>query len=256
MSAPSTRSSDWTFELLDSSDLSGIGELTTASPRSLTRTLNKAGAVSCSMSMDEEISSRVKEITTAIGMSFRGKRVWTGPVWTTSESVDSERATLGIGCVGWLQTLDKRVTRPSWADGGPKTWTDTDAGQIAHEMLTLTNSDASTVGSPNYVLVGTRESTQLRTRTYQPWSVVLASLTELSDIESGFDMEVDSETRELNIYQIIQRNKGTSFQLDRNLQSVTSQIDAGRTLNWLDAYSSVGVEAVADPFSLVESRLV
>lgn len=249
------RASDWTFELARSLDMVGIGELTSARPRSMTRTLNKAGSFTCSVSLDEVIAEKVLEVETCVVVSFAGEKVWSGPVWTCSETIDSGRGSLTIGCVGWLQTLDKRITRPVWGGGGPKTWTLTDAGEIAQDMLAITNDDAAAAGAPSYVFPGSWETTQQRTRTYQPWSVVLANFTELCEIEGGFDMEVDPTTRNLNIYSLIQKNNGVTFDLDRNLQSISRQTDAGRTINYLNAYSSIGNYSVVDADSLAELGL-
>lgn len=240
----------WRFELAHSSDMSNIAELRQARGRSLTCTLNRAGALNFSVPLDSDIASDIYEVVTCVKVSLDDDVVWSGPVWTCEESIDGSKASLNVGCVGWLQTLDKRVVRPTWNRNQSISYRNVEAGAIAHDLLTRSNSDALAAGAPSYVVPGTYEVTQLRTRTYQPWSGILTSINELTEIESGFDMIVDPETRALNIYAAMKNATECRYQLGNNVATVSRNTDAGRMINYMTAYSSsAGYAAVTDPDS-------
>lgn len=240
------RLSHYKFELARSSDMSRIGELVQARGRSLQLALNKAGAFSCTLPLDDELTDYVGEVETCIVISRDGETIWSGPVWGLTETISASTASLQINAVGWQQILDKRVVRPNWNQGQPITYVDTDAGAIALDLLTRSNLDAIGVGSPQFIFPGTAEITQPRTRTYQPFSSILAALNELTDIESGFDMSVDPDTRELNIYTKIGETKDVVFELPGSVSSVNRTTDSGRIINFITAYSSGGSWSESD----------
>jgi len=247
--------SNYKFELADSYDLSGLGELTQARNRSLQLSLNRAGAFSCTLPLDDGMAEIVEEVRTCVIVSVDGETIWSGPVWNVQEQINNQSATMQIGCVGWLQTLDKRVVRPEWNAGNPIQYDGVDAGEIALDLLTRTNNDAYAAGAPSYVFPGIYDSTQFRYRTYQPWSGILTSLNELTEIESGFDMLVDPVTRELNIYARIGVDSGILFQLPGNVSSVSRQTDSGSITNYITAYSSAARASEADAESLSDYGL-
>lgn len=226
---------DYIFELANSSTKAKIAELTQARDRSLQLALNKAGAFSCRFPLVDRVSSKVVEGLTYVRVKFKGVEVWSGPVWNVTETTPDS---LQISCVGWFQTLEKRISKPAW--GFPVlTYTNQDAGDIGFDLLNRTNAD-STFG-PNYVFPGLREFTQARTRSYQPFVSVLNEIVALSEIESGYDFEVDPTTRKLNIYRKIGviRPK-LFFEYGNNLKQATRTTDMARLCNRLIAYSAAG----------------
>ena len=247
--------SDFKFELARSEDMSAIGELTSASSRSLTLMLNKAGALDFTIPLVDDLAYEIKEVSTCVCLSYLGDEVWSGPVWTVDDDTDGPGGSVRVGCVGWLQTLDKRVVRPTWNNGQAVTYTGVDAGEIAFDLVRRTNEDAVAAGAPSFIVPGTAQATIPRTRTYQPWTGILTAVEELTTIESGFDMFVHPFTRELHIVQQIQESKGVHYELGRNVKRATRRTETGRTVNWLSAYSSVGYEAANDPDSIADTTL-
>lgn len=233
--------SDYVFELAFSSDLSKIGELTKAKGKSLTLALNKAGAFQMTLPLYEKLdpglvsmSSSVVEIRTCVVIKFKGAIIWSGPVWTVEETTPDS---LSVGCVGWLQTLEKRVSKFTW--GNPLTYTTTDAGAIALDLLTRSNAD--NVTGPNYVTPGTAATTQNRNKQYPPFTSILNEITALSDLEAGYDMAVDPVTKKLNIYSTISTGTPiTYFQYGGNAKIVSRSSDASRVANRIIVYSPVG----------------
>lgn len=226
--------SDYVFELAYSSDMKKIGELTRAKNRSLTPSLNRGGAFQMTLPLDDEFSEFVEEVATCVIIRFKNDIVWSGPVWTIEEATPDN---LSVGCVGWLQTLEKRVTKYAW--GNPLTYTATDAGPLVLDLLARTNAD--NVTGPNYVTPGTTQVTQNRTRSYPPFTKILDEIIALSDLESGYDMEVDPVTRNLNIYSPATPGSPLQFfQYGGNARSVTRSSDASRIANRIIAYGPIG----------------
>lgn len=237
--------SDYTFELVNSKTMAKIGELTQARGRQLSLAHNKAGSFEMRLPLRDSFSDRVQQIATGVMVKRLGVPKWSGPVWTVNKTVDNQGVpSLAVGCVGWLQTLEKRLVYPlgslmhaAWIKNQ---YVDEDAGSIALDLLGQSNND-NAFSDTNYVVPGDYESSQQRTRTYQPWSSVLGEITALSEIESGYDMLVDPATRELDIYQRIGSVRPeVMFELGKNVVSVNMTSDASRMCNRMIAYSSIG----------------
>lgn len=226
--------SDYIFELALSSTMARIGELTQARGRALNLALNRAGSFQMTLPLDDDISEEVQEVSTCVIIRRLGSIVWSGPVWTVEETTPNS---LSVGCVGWLQTLEKRISKYAW--GNPLVYSATDAGIIALDLLTRSNAD--NVTGPNYVTPGTITATQLRNKQYSPFSKVLDEIIALSDLESGYDMAVDPASRKLHIYSTLPLTTDTTyFEYGGNAKQVSRSSDSARIANRIIAYSPVG----------------
>lgn len=226
--------SDYIFELALSSTMARIGELTQARGRSLTLALNRAGSFQMTLPLVDDLSEQIEEVSTCVIIRRLGSIVWSGPVWTIEETTPNS---LSVGCVGWLQTLEKRVSKYAW--GNPLTYTATDAGIIALDLLTRSNAD--NVTGPNYVTPGTAQGTQSRAKQYQPFSKILDEIIALSDLEAGYDMAVDPASRKLSFYVTLPVTAPTTyFEYGGNARQVSRSSDSARIANRIIAYSSVG----------------
>ena len=238
LARPAEILADWVFELARSSDLSKIGRLTQAKGKSLTLTQDRAGAFSFTFPLTHNLSGDISVVDTCVLCKKLGQTIWSGPVWTMEKNMPGE---LSVGCVGWLQTLEKRVTKPSWVPGGVLAYANTDAGLIAHDVLERSNEDAD--GMPIYVTPGGLETTQLRSEKYQPFSNVLSIVTGLSaqEIEAGYYLQVHPVWRTLDIYaQIGVVRPHAIFTYGSSAQSIAQSFDASRLCNRFIAYSSIG----------------
>ncbi len=238
------------FELADSKTRERIGELTKAKGRKLTTALNAAGSLEFTLPLKDDLSMLVEEASTCVrvkrGLDSGGHVVeWEGPVWTVSEETPNG---LTIGCVGWLQTMEKRCTKPIGSPWGWDTlqYVDQDAGAIALDLLRQSNADSS-YSDGNFVLPGSYESTQQRTETFQPWSGVIGEIKGLSELEAGYDFAVDPVTRELNVFQKIRRIlPDVVFEYDGNVVKARRSSDVSRMCNRCIAYSSIGYAVAED----------
>jgi hypothetical protein len=217
----------FTFELARSNDLFRYGELTKARNRSLTLALNRAGAFSFRMPLENNsLADSLQELTTCVVIRYNNEIVWSGPVWTIEETTPNS---INVGCVGWFQTLEKRIINPEWCVP-TLSYIDVDAGAIVADLIDRTNSEP--YGQVNYLTMGSIETTQQRTRNYSPYGTIANEIQQLSTIESGFDFDVDPETRELSIFSILQEDKvHVNFEYGTNIVSASRRSDSARLVN-------------------------
>jgi hypothetical protein len=240
-----TQAANWKFILANSSDLSIIGELTNARNKSVDFALNKPGTARFQMSLVDDMAVYINEEITCILAYRNGVCLWSGPVWTISESLPDD--IIDVGCVGWFQELNEARelhTAP--------TYTDMDAGEIAFALIDLINDQDP--ATPLRIVKGAKMDSQTRTRTYQVGQKVGPLIQELSDIEAGFDFYIDPLTRELNIlynevkygtslYGIGTDRPEAVFGLNwgpENLQSLKRESDTSRLRNRIFAKGKFG----------------
>lgn len=243
----------WKFILANSSDMSIIGELVNARNKSLDLALNKPGTARFQLSITDAMAPYINEEITCV-LAYRNETcLWSGPVWTVSESLPED--TLDVGCVGWFQELNEARelhTNVSYAE--------TDSGVIAFSLIDILNVQEPT--HQTRIIKGTSMSSQNRTRDYQVGQKVGSLIQELSDIEAGYDFSVDPLTRELNIYYnnvkvgttiygIGEDRPNTVFGLDwgpDNLQSLKRESDTSKLRNRIYARGKFStIEADDEP---------
>lgn len=242
--------SDWRFELAQSSTMERIGELFPVQNRSLTMTLDRGGEFSFSIALEEELALEIKEVITCVliwrrGADNRFSLVWSGPIWRTEATTPN---TMSVTCVGWIQTLEKRVLVTDvpliTADGG----------FIALILLDAINDISASIGAPIYVTSGSYVPTVTRSRSYKKYEDYLNILQGLSDIEDGIDYSVDPSTRELNIYDMNGSIRPElSFEYGNNISSVNRSIDTSRLCNKLTAIGAANT--IAQQANNLESQV-
>lgn len=225
---------EWVFELGNSSDLSKIGELTQARNKQLTLTLNKAGAASFTLPLDDVLAASVQEVSTCLTVRRRFNNnvfnvVWSGYVSGISEQTPNQ---MTVNCTGWLQSLEKKFIKFD------TNFNLTDAGSIAQSILSKINAAES---APAYVFNGITETTVIRTRQYKAYEQVLKIIQDLSDIESGYDMVVDPVTRKLNIYvKAMVDRLNLPFEYKYNIQEISRSSDTSRLVNRIIVQGGAG----------------
>lgn len=182
----------WKFILADStvSPLKRIGELMAAKSRQLTLALDKSGSLTFQMSMGHQMAEQIQPITTSIIAYKYNQPMWSGPVWTIDEDVTNDNMT--VNAVGWFELLNHRILHDQ------KSYITAVGGSIALDLLTITN----TAAAPWFITSDATQvhDTQTRSRDYDRWQNVGAAITELSEIENGFDFVIDPITRVMSFY--------------------------------------------------------
>ena len=179
----------WKFFLADSSDLSLQKDITNeARSKQLNLVYNRPGNCSFNLPLNETNYDNTYSNKKAVVAIKNGSIVWSGPIW--SRSIDFNEEKIEVNSVGWFEILMHRIAY------APKTYSSATwrEGEIAFDLLDMANSDFNT-----WISQGTDSSTSYRSKQIETFMSIGEEIINLSDIESGFDFEVDPETRELNI---------------------------------------------------------
>jgi hypothetical protein len=181
----------WRFFLADSttSPPTLIGDLTGAQSMKLTLALNKSGGCSFDLSMMNPLADDIQPITTCIVAYKNAQAIWSGPVWTIDENLPTAR--MSVSAVGWFELLNNRILHDA------VNYNLVVGGQIAVNLLNITNAISATRITSSTANV---HDTQTRTRDYERWQNIGAAITELTEIENGFDFVIDPLTRVMSFY--------------------------------------------------------
>jgi hypothetical protein len=196
--------------------LEKIAPLQQAKNRTYTLTKNRAGSAEFTLKTSDKILESIMDrvefndirgtVRKCIRIRRNGQDLWSGPIWGIQGSLAQDSIT--FSCVGWLEELQYRFI---WA--AARDYTNAGAGypadEIAFGLLNDANyiSDPSTPGGtvlddthPVLIQPGTVSGSMPPfVRYYQQGQVVGAAIQNMSDIENGYDMEVDPVTRALNL---------------------------------------------------------
>jgi len=179
----------WKFFLANSNDLSLEKDVTSeARSKQLNLSYNRAGACSFSLPLNSENYDHTFSNNKAVMIMKNNEWVWSGPVW--SRNINFNEETIDVSAVGWFEILMYRIFYAPKAYSSA-TWTE---GEIAFDLLDMANQDLNT-----WITPGTDTSTSPRTKNFETFMSIGEEIINLSDTESGFDMQVDPYTRELNI---------------------------------------------------------
>lgn len=144
------RTSKWRFVLVNSFDMSRVGELSKASGRKLSIFLNKPGSADFTYPMDADNAEIIAPFKTGIVAERFNWRatlarnlsglpgdvwdaIWSGYVLPINEAITDNKMT--VSCVGWRQRLDRRILRADYlAD-------DLDDGVIIGDLIQRANGD-------------------------------------------------------------------------------------------------------------------
>jgi hypothetical protein len=165
---------------------------------------NRSGSFACSVDLASEAAysllDRVNlgDVRGSMRKCVVVKRdkewLWSGPISALSGSIEGEGGKLAISAVGWLEYLYQREAHLE------KVWSNTAHDDIVYEMMDIMQTQDPTYPLPvfkggNFGEMIVRESFTLnKTQKFGE------AIQRLSDVESGFDMDVDPITRELNLY--------------------------------------------------------
>ena len=252
----------WKFILVNSNDLSHIGELSLAHGKKLDVVLNKPGAASFTYPMNADYAAQIQPYKTGIkAMRWNRKAsqaagqaiwdcMWSGYVLPISETCADNR--MAISCVGWLQRLQRRLLRRE------KIFQNVDDGVIIKDLIDEMNLTTAPDSYPVPVPTGSNPATPTwmtwggtqpnegvggatayvatnRSKTVAKGTNVLSVIDELCNIENGGDIIVDPLTRAITWHRRYRRVKDDvvfGFQwgpqnaraFDRNIES-DSQIN-------------------------------
>lgn len=108
------RPPEWKFVLVNSKDLSAIGELQEARNKALSVGLNRPGSASFEYPFTGELAAQIEPVKTGIIVYRKGStgtfvNVWSGYVNEVNDDGESEK--ISVSCVGWFERLNNRIAK-------------------------------------------------------------------------------------------------------------------------------------------------
>lgn len=105
---------EWKFVLVNSRDLSAIGDLYEARGKTLNVGLNKPGSCSFSYPFSGQLASSINPIKAGViayrkGSTGQFEAIWSG--YVTEVIDDATTESMQVSCVGWFERLNKRLAK-------------------------------------------------------------------------------------------------------------------------------------------------
>lgn len=251
---------DWRYILAESpinypprEPLVKIAEIDRGKGKDLDFGLNRSGSAKTTISLLDEISEYVFSGTPRRGtirrsiIAMRGtETIWSGPIFTIDGG--APELTMNLNAVGWFEFLNYRKLSDNlnFIGDNPETGQPWNDAEIAFALLEEANTQFP--GYPTPISKGSVHGIrQDRERKYTKGESIGSLIHDLSQIENGFDYEIDPITRELNIY-----GAGSGKGIDRpnvhygyyfgpsNLEKVTFNEDGTSVRNRMNAYGDQG----------------
>jgi hypothetical protein len=185
---------NWQFFIAESDSLNRVAEIShECREKSFNLSLNRPGTFSCSIPLQTDWYAYLEPWEHCLVAQKNQQVVWSGPLQTKTESFNSNK--IGLTFVGWFELLNRRFIVDA-----SHTYTTTNRGTVAFNLLALANalsleSETRATG----ITAGDNTAIGTITRTYERWQNIGASIIELTEIEDGFDFDIDPETKEMNI---------------------------------------------------------
>jgi hypothetical protein len=161
--------------------------------------------------------------------------IWAGVIWEIEEECKENDGSILVSCVEIFHILsEKRYTFD--------TYTDTDAGEIAWELI---NTTQGLTGGNLGITQGTIQATQNRDRTYSDEKIG-EKIIQLTEVINGFDFEITPSIKNnaLGVFNVYTKRGETitDFRLEygEGLKNNIQSWNRKRTLS--DIYNSVIVE--------------
>lgn len=237
----------WEFYLADVASLNPYGKLRGAADRTLSVDLNKSGSASGSLATSNEMSKKIWPWSTALVVQYTTPEresfiFWSGLVNSRKTSLASGR--VSFSAVGWFERLMHLNLQDQTLE-----FANQDAGAIVTVLL----AKALELDPRLPITIGTVETTQLRTITYNLDQNIGQAILDLVELEAGFDFYIHPITRQLNIvsrlgdvrpaakWTFLADRDATGFQLSQhsNLSDVEEDVD-GAVVNDIRPRGSFG----------------
>lgn len=228
----------WKFILVNSKDLSEIGELHQARDKSLNLALNTPGSASFTYSFEGNLAADIQPISTGVMAYRKGstdsyKLVWSGYINEIAEDVTN--ATMTVSAVGWFERLNKRIARQDilYRSQYDKdiiigSTFSTPSGGIASGIMQIANKTVTASGytiasgtipvvsgsspyTPTWLeagtyydgmrpVIGTASGPAKQDLSIEQDSSFGEAIISLINQENGCDIEVNPANRQLNVY--------------------------------------------------------
>ena len=177
----------WKTYLIECDSVTYIADISQfARNKGLTVALNRPGTFTFNMEMGSLWEPEMATVSMGIIVHKNSVPVWGGPLWTKQK--DYNNNTVEWSAVGWFELLNKRILLET------EVYDNIGDGAIAHDLLDIANDYHDTGISP-----GEQGSSANRDIEYEQFTNIGEAITNLTEVEAGFDFTVDPVEKTLDI---------------------------------------------------------
>ncbi len=231
-------------------ELDRIGVIGTASNKTLDIVRNRAGSFSFTIDVKDDVAYDILDkvdlgdvrgtVRKCVIVRRDKKPIWSGPIWTIQGNLSEGGSKMNIGCVGWLEYVYQRML---YAD---VSYNNMERDNIAHALMALVSLQDPDHPLPIFPGDTFGNMGIISSHTFLKGEMLGACLQKLSDVESGFDMDVDPISRNLNLYAWDTYKTRTNVKLGynwgpSNINALGWSENGGATRNSIIAVSGTGV---------------
>lgn len=197
----------WRLFLVDSTTMELLGEIKQARGRQFQLALNKPGGCNFNVPLNYDLFKDVEEINHGVIAYRNGVPRFSGMIWNIKEQTAGK--SIAVQCAGWFETLNHRLLRedigyPPFSTGSitggqivflPAQGTVGNVNYHPGGLLTIANAQRDT-----WIVEGSNSDVIKRINSYQKGQSIGQALTQLTEVEAGFDFEIDPLTRVMDIH--------------------------------------------------------
>jgi hypothetical protein len=185
--------------LVDANTMRVLDDLGPAKGRTFSPVFNNPGTYSFRLPITSDAARLVSKRASGVILFHNGVAIWSGGVTRIAHS--GVAGSTSVTATGWIEELDHRYVRKSEEQALTFPSPGTVGGLIGKALVDQANAQTDTDGAtrPLRASFGIATDTQTRIRAYKQGDSYGASFKELSEVENGFDFDVDPLTRRIYI---------------------------------------------------------
>ena len=214
----------WSFQLVRPTG-EYVGALTAATSRKLSFFVDQAATAAFTMPGEHPQTAQIAELSVDVFASRDGVALFRGRVANSSDQLNADTLTSTFAALDYRGMLGRRIL---W-QGVTRSFRGADQADIAWQMIADTQALAG--GSLGITRGAAAATGVLRDRDYDPGKNLGEALTQLGDVQGGFEWEVDAQ-RAFNLWHPA-RGRQTSLVLTygRDIVELSRTLDASAFAN-------------------------
>jgi microcystin-dependent protein len=234
----------WVFTLAQPAG-GNVGALTAATTRKLSFFLDSGATCTWTMPGQHPETALIDELATDVICSRNGNNLFRGRVGGSTDTLAADADTVTFTAVDYRAQLGRRLLWPEVI----RSFRGADQADIAWQMIS--DTQALTGGGLGITRGAAAATGVLRDRDYDPGKNLGEALTQLGDLQNGFDWEIDAN-RAFNLWHP-QRGRSTGLVLyyGRDLTDVTRSTNPaqfGNAVYYTGAAATTPVETTVGTF--------
>jgi microcystin-dependent protein len=214
----------WSFQLVRPTG-EYVGALSAATARKLSFFVDAAATAAFTMPGDHPQTAQIAELSVDVAASRNGTALFRGRVGNSTDQLTADTITSTFAALDYRGMLGRRIL---W-QGVTRSFRGADQADIAWQMIADTQALA---GGALSITRGAAAATgQRRDRDYDPGKNLGEAITQLGQVQNGFEWEIDASRRFNLFYPQRGRSTGLVLTYGRDIVEAARSLDASAFAN-------------------------